>query len=57
MKNYGLVLAYAFAVHVVVSVDPEVETSNGKIKGYEQMSYNGKMVSTYLGIPFATPPM
>jgi hypothetical protein len=39
MKNYGLVLAYAFVVHVVVSVDPEVETSNGKIKGYEQMSY------------------
>lgn len=57
MKNYGLVLAYAFVVHVVVSVDPEVETSNGKIKGYEQMSYNGKMVSTYLGIPFATPPV
>lgn len=56
MNRYGLVLAYAYIIHFAVSIDPEVTTTNGKVRGYSQTSYNSKIVSTYLGIPFATPP-
>ncbi|CAG2229736.1 Putative inactive carboxylesterase 4,Cholinesterase 2,Cholinesterase,Acetylcholinesterase [Mytilus edulis] len=57
MKNYVVVLVHAFTVYIVVSVDPEVVTTNGRIQGFEQASYSNKIVSTFLGIPFAAPPV
>ncbi|XP_052097582.1 cholinesterase 2-like isoform X1 [Mytilus californianus] len=57
MKNYGVVLVHAFTVYIVASVDPEVVTTHGRIRGFEQTSYSNKIVSTFLGIPFAKPPI
>lgn len=57
MRNHGIFLLCVCTFNVVLSSDPEVETISGRVRGFAQTSYSNKIVNTYLGIPFAEPPI
>lgn len=56
MRRNGFLCICACVFNLVQAVDPEVETTSGRIRGYSQTISN-KNVNTYLGIPFAEPPV
>lgn len=58
MKVYVLsaVLLLTMMLLPVQPIDPEVSTTSGTVRGFIQ-SFNGVDIRTFLGIPFAVPPV